>query len=195
MKPKVWPVCRGRMHSGRWRSPGLRRARLRTSLAYRQNLLSSQKTPERHYTLKSTLSRHQSRRAWRCRGVSGRLARGTRDLSPAASRSFPMVLGAQQVQHEPGFIPWMRPPLLAQYADLDVRLYYKVIQYVLYGCGNVLQTTAESTDTPPIHCPPTCAAIRWYVHPASRKPTMWPRSNAWSYSTGVRTRRRGMIVP
>ena len=30
---------------------------------------------------------------WRCRGISGCLARGTRDLSPVASRRFPMVLG------------------------------------------------------------------------------------------------------
>ena len=30
---------------------------------------------------------------FRCRGVSGILARGTRDVSPAVSRRFPMVLG------------------------------------------------------------------------------------------------------
>ena len=46
-------------------------------------------TTERHSTLQLTLS-HQSRHA---RDVSGSLARGTRDLSPAASRLFPMVLG------------------------------------------------------------------------------------------------------
>ena len=93
MKPEVGSVCRGRMHSGRWRSPGLRRTRVRPSLAYRQNLLSSLKTRERHFTLQSTLSRYQRRRAWRVRGVSGRLARGTLDLCPAASRGFPIVLG------------------------------------------------------------------------------------------------------
>ena len=40
----------------------------------------------------STLSRHHSSRAWRCRDVSCSLARGTRHLSPASSRLFPMVL-------------------------------------------------------------------------------------------------------
>ena len=48
------------------------------------------KSIECHSTLQSTLSRHQSNRAWRCRGS---LAIGTRNLSPAASRRFPMVLG------------------------------------------------------------------------------------------------------
>ena len=92
MKPEVGPVCRGRMHYGTWPSPGLRRTRVRPLLTYRQNLLSSLKTTERHPTLQSTLSRHQSSRAWRCHGVSGSLARGTRDLSSAANRLFPKVL-------------------------------------------------------------------------------------------------------
>ena len=56
----------------------------------------------------------------------------------------------QQVQHVPGFLPWMlfgRSPLFAQCVDLDVRLYYTVHAY-----GNVPQTTAEPRDTPLIHC-------------------------------------------
>ena len=64
------------------------------------------------------------------------------------------------------------PPLLAQCVDLDVLLYYAAVQNLVYGCGNVPQTTAESslhsTDT---LCP-TSAGIRRYVHPASRGPTM-----------------------
>ena len=44
-----------------------------------------------------------------------------------------------------------RPPLLAQSVDLDVRLYYAAVQNLVYGCGNVPQTTAKSSDTPPIH--------------------------------------------
>ena len=56
-------------------------------------LFSAMKTTERRSTLQSSLSRHQSSRAWRCRGVSGSQARDTRDLSPAASRQFPTVLG------------------------------------------------------------------------------------------------------
>ena len=43
--------------------------------------------------LQSILSRHQSSRAWWCRGVSVSLARGTRGLSHSSSRWFPMVLG------------------------------------------------------------------------------------------------------
>ena len=66
---------------------------LRPSLAYRQNLFLSLKKTECHSTLQSNISRHQSNHVWRCRGVSGSLARGPRDLSPAASRWFPMVLG------------------------------------------------------------------------------------------------------
>ena len=93
MKPEMGPVSRGRMHTGRWHSLGLRRARVYLSRAYRQNLLSSLKTTERHSTLQSTLSRYQSSRARRCHGVSGNLSRGTCDLSPAASKRFPMFLG------------------------------------------------------------------------------------------------------
>ena len=44
-------------------------------------------------SFQSTLSWHHSSRAWRCRSVSGSLARDRHDLSPAASRRFPMVLG------------------------------------------------------------------------------------------------------
>ena len=46
----------------------------------------------------------------------------------------------------------MRPPMLAQYVDLDARLYYTAVQNLVYGCGNVAQTTAESSDTSSIHC-------------------------------------------
>ena len=62
------------------------------SLPYRQKLLSSLKTTKRHSTLQSTLSRYQSIRVWRCRCVSGSLAKGIRDLSSSASRRFPRVL-------------------------------------------------------------------------------------------------------
>ena len=42
--------------------------------------------------------------------------------------------------------------LLAKCVDLNVRLYYSAVQNLVYGRGNVLQTTAERSDTPPIHC-------------------------------------------
>ena len=31
-------------------------------------------------------------------------------------------------------------------------LYYAAVQNLVYGCGNVTQTTAESSETPLIHC-------------------------------------------
>ena len=40
---------------------------------------------------------------------------------------------------------------------------------------------------------PICGAIRQYVHPVYRRPTMRPCSNGWSSSTGVRTRGPGMV--
>ena len=64
-------------------------------------------------------------------------------------------LVTEQVQHVPGFLPWMlfgRPPLLAQCVDLDVHLYYMAVQNLVYRCGNVPQVTTESSDTPQIHC-------------------------------------------
>ena len=62
---------------------------------------------------------------------------------------------SQQVQHVSGFLPWLlfgRLLLLAQCVDFDVRLFYVAVPYLVYGCGNVPQITAESRDTPPIHC-------------------------------------------
>ena len=40
---------------------------------------------------------------------------------------------------------------LTQCVDVDVRLFYAAIQNLICGCGNVPQTTAESSDTSPIH--------------------------------------------
>ena len=54
----------------------------------------------------------------------------------------------------PGFLPWMlfgRPPLLEHYVDLGVRLYYLAVQNLICRRGNVPQTTAECSGTPPIH--------------------------------------------
>ena len=107
MKPEVGPMCRGRIYSGRWCSFSLPRTCARPSLAYRQNLLSSLKTTERHSTLQSTLSQQQSSRARRCPDVSGILTRGACDLSPDARKRFPKILVTQQVQHVPGFLPRM----------------------------------------------------------------------------------------
>ena len=43
-----------------------------------------------------------------------------------------------------------RPLLLAQCVDRDLRLYYAAVQNLVYGCENVPQTTAKSSDTPPM---------------------------------------------
>ena len=66
-----------------------------------------------------------------------------------------MVLGDIADATFAHIFPWIlfgRPPLLAQCVDLDVRMYYAAVQNLVYGCGNVPQTTAESSDTPSIHC-------------------------------------------
>ena len=93
--------------------------------------------------------------------MSGSLVRGTRDLNPAASRRFPMVLddiaGATCAQIS---------SLEAVRLDTAARTMRLVCKY-----GNVLQTTVESSDTLFL----TSAAIHRYVHPASRRPTKRPR--------------------
>ena len=145
------------------------------------------KTTERHSTLQSSLSRHQSSRAWRCRGASGSQARDTRDLSPAISRQFPMVLGDTA------------GPTCARISSLDAvqaattarTMCRSWCAYVLRGRPEPgLQVWECCTD----HCwkqrhtntlCPTCAAIRRYVHSVSYRPTMRPRSNGWRCSEYV----------
>ena len=109
---------------------------------------------ERHSTLPSTRSCHHSSHAWRCCGVSGSLVRGTRDLSPAVSRPFPMVLDdtAGTCARISSLDAFVRSSLLVQCLDLDLRLYYAAVHNLVYACGIVPQTTAERRDTPPIHC-------------------------------------------
>ena len=54
----------------------------------------------------------------------------------------------------PDFFPGMllrRPLLQAQCVDLDVRPYYVAVQNLVYACGNVPQSTIETSDTPPIY--------------------------------------------
>ena len=155
MAPGVRHVCRGRMHSRRWRSSSLRHALILALIAYRQNLFSSLKIKERHSTLQSTVSCHHSRRVWRFRRIKGNLCRGIHNLSPAVSRRFPIAPADTLSAHVSGFLPWMlfrRSPLLAHCVDFDVHLYYPALQNLVYGCGNVSETTAESSDPPPIHC-------------------------------------------
>ena len=146
------PVFRWRILFGIWRSPYVRFTRVRTSLACRQNLHSLLKTTERHSSLQSTLSRHQSSCGCRCRDVSGSLARGERDLKETVPNG-PWWHNRCNMCSD--FFTWMQlglPIQLAQCVELDVCLYYAAVQNLVYGCGNVLQITTESSDTPPIRC-------------------------------------------
>ena len=187
MKPEVGLIFRGWMLSGRWRSPGPRLIRVRPSL-------HTDRTYSHHWRQQSAIP--LSSRLFHDTGVAvlGGVvvtwseAHQTVPIGPWRHRSCNMC---------PDFFPWMqfgRPPLLTRCVYLDVRLYYVAIQNLVYGCGNSPQTTAESSDTPPIHCALHVQHSE-YVHPASFKPTMRPCSNGWSCSKGVRTLRRGIVVP
>ena len=64
------------------------------------------------------------------------------------------ALVTQKVQHMSGFLPWImfgRPALLTQRVVLDVCRYYAAVQNLVYGCGNISQTSAECSNSPPIH--------------------------------------------
>ena len=192
MKPEMVPTYSWRMHSGRWRFPDLRQTSVRLSLAYRQKQLSSLATTKRHSTFQSTHSEHQNSRACRCRGVSGSLAKGTRDQSPAASGRFPKVLGDKAGATR------------AQISSLDaVRVATATRKMCRSWRASVLLGRPErglrvwecstyhywkQRHTTDILCP-TYAAIRRYVHPQCDPP-----SNGWSCLTVVRTRRRGMFL-
>ena len=169
MKSEAWPMCRGRMHSRRWHSPGLNH-----TVYVHHSPTECPSTPQ------STLWRHQSSRAWRCRIVSGSLARSTHDLSPAASRQFSMILGDTT------------SATCARISSLDaVWAATAALTMRQSWCASLLCGRPEpglwvwecSTD----HCwkqrhtidtlCPTCSEICQYVHPASCRPTMRLCSN------------------
>ena len=129
--------------------------RLYPSRAYRENLLSSLKTTGRHSVLQSTLVRHQCSRAWRCHDVNGSQSRGTCDLSPVASKRFPMFLDDTTCAK----YAWISllGALLASATTRTMRPSWRAsvlaaVQNPVYECGNVRHTSLESSDTPPIHC-------------------------------------------
>ena len=103
---------------------------------------------------------HQSSRALWCKWYPDR---GTCDLSPAVSRQFPMVLGdtgGATCSQSSSLDAARRPPLIAQYINLDMRLYYVANQNLVYVCGNVPQTTTQSSDTLLIPC------VNMYINPS-----------------------------
>ena len=119
-------------------------------------------------------------------GLSGSLARGKRDLSPAASRRFPRVLGDT--------VGATCARISSLYTATDARTMRRSWRAsVLLGSPEsglrVWECSADhcwkqrhATDT---FCP-TCAAIRRHIHPASRRPTMRPHSNGRIATTGAR---------
>ena len=174
MKPEMGPVCRERLHSGRWRSSGLRRTGVRPSLAYRQNLFCLLKRTECHSTLQSTLSRHQSSPALRFRGISGSLTRGTRDVSHATRKRFSMVLcdtaGTTCARISFLFavtaVRTMRRSWRASVLRGRPEPGLRVRECSSDHCWKQRHTTDTLCQT--------CASIRRYVHPASRRPTIRP---------------------
>ena len=74
-------------------------------------------------------------------------------------------LVTQQVQHIPGY--------------LDILcLYYAAIQNLVYGCGNVPQTIAESSDTLPTH-------YGQHVQQSINMSIQLPTSLQWSMGVGM----------
>ena len=165
------------MYSGRWGWPGLCLPHLSPLLTYRQNLLSSLKTTECHSTLQSTLSRHH---AWQCCDVSGSLARDTCDLSPAASRRFPMVLSdtAGETRARMSSLDAVQAATAAstmcQLWCVPVLCGRQKPGLWVWECSiDHCWKQRHTTDTLYL----ICAAILWYVHPDSHRHKMQPHSN------------------
>ena len=185
------------MHSGKWCSPGLHHTRLCPSLTYRQNLLSSLKTTKCHFTFQSTLSQQQSSSAWWCRGVSGSLAIDTCDLSSAASRWFPMVLGdtagATCARISSLDVIWVATAACTMRQSQCAFVLHGHPEPV-YGWGNVPQTTAESSDTSPVYC---AQHVQQSINMSSQLPTgLQCDPFKWlKLFNRVHTHRQGIVVP
>ena len=145
-----------------------------------------------HSSFQSTLSRHQNSHAWQYHGVSGILAGGTRDLSPAASRWFPMVLGdTAGATYSWMLFRWPTANTMCRSWCVSVLCIRPESGLWVWKCfTDYCWKQQHTTD---ILCP-TCAAIYLYVNPASCRPTMQPRSNGLSCSTGVCSCRQGTVV-
>ena len=153
---------------------------------YRQNLLSSLKTTDRHSTLQSTLSWHQSSRAWRCHGVCGSLTRGTSDRSPAASRQFPMVLfniaGATcaLIFSLDAYQATTASCIMCRSWHASVLCSHPEPDLWVWECStDHCLKQWHTTDT---LCP-TCAAIHQYVHSAFHRPTQFKKLKLFNSST------------
>ena len=106
-------------------------------------------------------------------------------LLQADSSQWSLV--TQQVQHVFGFLPWMRTPLLAQCVDLVVRLYYAAVHNLVIRVWECSKEHSWKQQHPTDTLCLTCAAFCRYVHPASRRSTMLPRSNDWIATTDTRS--------
>ena len=154
MKPEVEPVCDGRMRSERWRSPCLFRKRVRPSLAYRQTTLITEddRAPFHSPVDSFTTPEYPCLEVSRCKWWPGQRHMWSGSCCKQAVPSGSWRHSMCNMCRISSLMLLERPPLLALCVDLDVRLYYSVVQNMVYGYGNVLQSTAESSDTPSIHC-------------------------------------------
>ena len=162
IKSEVGPVCRGCV----W-----------PSVAYRQNLLSSLKTTERHSILLSTLSRHHSSRD------------GVEVWEPGQKHTWSESSCKQTVPNGPwwhnrcNMCPNVFPGhcLCGHHCSHNAPILTCVCttRNLVYSCENVPQITPKSSSTPPIHryFVPNMCSIRRYVHPVSRRLIMRLCSN------------------
>ena len=93
-----------------------------------------------------------------------------------------------------GFLPWILfgwPPLFPACVDLDLRLYCAAVKNLVYECGNVPQTTADSSDTLPIHC---AQHVKQSYVSIQLSTGLQCEPVQMASSTGVRTRRWGRVV-
>ena len=113
-------------------------------------------------------------------GVSSSLARGTCDLSPTASRRFPMVLG-DTAGATCARISSLDAVWMATAACTMRRSWHSSVQRSHSEPGLWMWECStghcwKQWHTTNTLCP-KCQAISWYVHSAFCRPTLWPRSN------------------
>ena len=127
-------------------------------------------------------------------GVNGRLTRYTRDLSSAASRWFPMVLGdtagATCARISSLDVIWA-----ATAARTMCQSWWASILHGYPEPGLREWQCSSNHCCKQLHTTDTLCPTRAAINPASLRPTMRSHSNGWSCSTGVQIRRRGMVAP
>ena len=108
---------------------------------------------------------------------------------------MPLTL-THEVQHMPGFLLWLlfgRPRCSHNMSILSCVCITRPSRTWSTSVG-MFHRSLLKARTHNRYVYPTCAAIRRYVHPASRRPTMRPHSNGWNCSTGGCTLAEGCIL-